>query len=276
MYDPASNSHANLPSMSAVRGFVGMGRFGGLVCAVGGSDASYTVLDSCECLDTANPGAGWSAIPSLGTARHAHAVASTGDTMCAIGGCSDASCIVDRGYLASVECLSQGAAAWVEVAALNTARENHDAAAVGNVIFVLGGNNGPALSSVEALDLSVDGGRWEEKAPMPTARRNLAVAASGTRLFAVGGVGGDYSQLEIYESATDSWSAAAPMPTARYDLAAAIVGNTLFALGGRDAVGLVGGGATDVAEAYDIGGGTWSAAEPMGTPREGLAAVAGP
>ena len=70
MYDPASDSHADLPSMSAARQSFGMGRLGGLVCAVGGQDASNTVLDSCECLDTANPGAGWSAIPSLGTARN--------------------------------------------------------------------------------------------------------------------------------------------------------------------------------------------------------------
>ena len=64
------------------------------------------------------------------------------------------------------------------------------------------------------------------------------------------------------------------MPTARKNLAAAIVGNTLFALGGyawpdpADSV--------DVAEAYDTEGGSWSAAEPMGTPRRYFAAVAGP
>ena len=85
-------------------------------------------------------------------------------------------------------------------------------------IFVVGGidANYIPFNSVEALDLSVDGGRWEEKAPMPTARLGLAVAASGTKLFAVGGSDGnrDFDALEIYESATDSWSAAAPMPTA--------------------------------------------------------------
>ena len=86
-----------------------------------------------------------------------------------------------------------------------------------------------------------------------------------------------HGTLEIYESATDSWSAAAPMPTARSRLAAAIVGNTLFALGGYMYDGdPFGGDGLDVVEAYDIEGGSWSAAEPMGTPRAGLAAVAGP
>ena len=165
---------------------------GGLVCAVGGMDASHTALDSCECLDTANPSAGWSAMPRLSTARMYHAVASTGDTMCAIGGMAhrrDGSSGPLSYVLGSVECLSQGAAAWVEVASLNIPRRRHGAAAVGDVIFVVGGQVGRrnALSSVEALDLSVDGGRWEEKAPMPTARSSLAVAASGTKLFAVGG-----------------------------------------------------------------------------------------
>ena len=61
------------------------------------------------------------------------------------------------------------------------------------------------------------------------------------------------------------------MPTPRQYLAAAIVGNTLFALGGSG-----GGGLLDVVEAYDIESGSWAAAEPRGTPRYGLAAVAGP
>ena len=62
------------------------------------------------------------------------------------------------------------------------------------------------------------------------------------------------------------------MPTARSGLAAAIVGNTLFALGGQDADW----NTLDVVEAYGIEGGSWSAAEPMATPRKHLAAVAGP
>ena len=62
------------------------------------------------------------------------------------------------------------------------------------------------------------------------------------------------------------------MPTARDDLAATIVGNTLFALGGMGENFAV----FDVVEAFDIEGGSWSAAEPMGTPRRGFAAVAGP
>ena len=84
--------------------------------------------------------------------------------------------------------------------------------------------------------------------------------------------------LEVYESATDSWSAAAPMPTARYSLTAAIVGNTLFALGGAvyDGFDPLNGIPTDAAEAFDIEGGSWTAAEPMATPRMYFAAVAGP
>ena len=53
-------------------------------------------------------------------------------------------------------------------------------------------------------------------------------------------------------------------------IAAAIVGNTLFALGGTDADY----NPRDVVEANDIECDSWSAAEPMGTPRHGLAVVA--
>ena len=62
------------------------------------------------------------------------------------------------------------------------------------------------------------------------------------------------------------------MPTARHGLAVAIVGNTLFVLGGNDG----GDSRLDVVEAYDIEGGSWSAAEPMAAPRGAFAAVAGP
>ena len=97
----------------------------------------------------------------------------------------------------------------------------------------------------------------------------------------MGGSGGppDYAgnTLEIYESTMDSWSTAAPMPTARQFLAAAIVGNTLFALGGYGGYDEDGFQITrDAVEAYDIEGGSWSAAEPMAAPRKHLAAVAGP
>ena len=92
---------------------------------------------------------------------------------------------------ARVEGLSQGVVAGVELAALNAARYNHGAATSGDVIFVVGGldADGTTLSSVVALDLSVDGASWEEKAPLPPARYSLAVAAAGTRLCAGGGYG---------------------------------------------------------------------------------------
>ena len=114
---------------------------------------------------------------------------------------------------------------------------------------------------------------------MPTTRYVLAVAASDTRLFALGGDGDDrvLDTLEIYESATDSWSTAAPMPTGRNALATAIVGNTLFAFGGYDwEVRVIDGvpqyhvTPIDGVRAYEIEGGGWSAAEPMGTPRAWL------
>ena len=69
------------------------------------------------------------------------------------------------------------------------------------------------------------------------------------------------------------------MPTARSGLAAAIVGNTLFALGGYSFGGDDGDLTAlplDVVDAYDIVGGSWSAAEPMATPRYRFAAVTMP
>ena len=57
---------------------------------------------------------------------------------------------------------------------------------------------------------------------------------------------------------------------------------TLLALGGHgltgetDNYGRPATGPRDVAEAYDVEGGSWSAAEPMATWRQDFGAVAGP
>jgi hypothetical protein len=286
MYDTTVGS-TDLANMGVKRNAFGMTCLGTLICAVGGvDDNARGIMRSSECLDTQT--GIWSAIAGLRTARSEHAIASVGDTMCAISG-KGVNWAVDWGGLSSVECFNQLAGIWTEAAAVNHPRWRPAGAAIGNVIYMVGGNiraNGATsnvpvgtTNSVEALDLSVDGGTWTPKAAMPTARQNLGVATFGTRLFAAGGYGlnaVEVDALEIYESTTDSWTTATPVPTGRLNLATAIVSNTLFVLGGNYADVSTTPRGLAVVEAYDIESGTWSAAEPMDVPRQGFAAVAGP
>ena len=46
VYDPASDSHTDLPSMSTARMHFGLGRLGGLVCAVGGTSNGFASYKS--------------------------------------------------------------------------------------------------------------------------------------------------------------------------------------------------------------------------------------
>ena len=67
-----------------------------------------------------------------------------------------------------------------------TARNALSAAAMGSVLYAIGGFSGAYLAVVEAYS-STTTSSWSSAAPMPTARNELGVAASEYSIFAVGG-----------------------------------------------------------------------------------------
>jgi hypothetical protein len=119
-------------------------------------------------------------------------------------------------------------------------------------------------------------GRWSDVRPAPAPRNSAAGAVIDGRLYLVGGRtvgGGNMARLDRYDPATDQWEALAPMPQASGGLAAAALGGRLYAFGGEwFAPG--GGGVHAETWVYDPGRAAWSAADPMPTPRHGLAAAA--
>ena len=103
---------------------------------------------------------------------------------------------------------------WSELPALPSGRSSHDAAILGDKIYVVGGwemdgnENAEWHSSALVLNLKEENPRWREIASPPFERRASAVAAHNDQIFVVGGMdrnGGPTKEVAVYDPKTDSW-----------------------------------------------------------------------
>lgn len=104
---------------------------------------------------------------------------------------------------------------WTELPPLPEPRSSHDAAVVGDTIYVVGGWTlaGDADNvwheTAWAMDLSQDTLGWKPLPSVPFKRRALALAAHEDKLYAIGGMqdeGGPTAKTAIYDPAQGAWS----------------------------------------------------------------------
>jgi N-acetylneuraminic acid mutarotase len=110
---------------------------------------------------------------------------------------------------------------WESLPDLPEPRSSHDAAVVGDTLYVVGGWNmqggGDGAQWHEtalALDLAADELQWHSIAAPPFARRALALAAWRGKLYCLGGMeqtGGPTTAVSVYDPATNAWSAGPEM-----------------------------------------------------------------
>jgi len=110
---------------------------------------------------------------------------------------------------------------WEDVAPLPAPRSSHDAAVVGNTLYVAGGwelagSAGKPVwpSNALALDLDHPQTGWKEF-PQPFKRRALALAALGSRLFCIGGMDSDGEPslaVDVYDTAGGQWTKGPDLP----------------------------------------------------------------
>jgi N-acetylneuraminic acid mutarotase len=152
--------------------------------------------------------------------------------------------------------------AWIQLPALAThmpeGRDHAGAAVVGHVFYVLGGRRRGQYNvadTVFALDLEDLDKGWVTKAGrMPTARGGVAASTIGELVYTLGGEGnpaegarGVFSEVEAYNTTSDSWERLPPMAVPRHGTSAVAVGRQIFVPGGGDAEG---GAAMDVMDVY--------------------------
>ena len=110
---------------------------------------------------------------------------------------------------------------WENLPALPAVRSSHDAAVVGDKLYVIGGwqltgSTKEAIWPANALvlDLKNPSAGWQEFS-QPFQRRALAVATVGARIYVVGGMDSNNkpsSAVEIYDTATGQWSKGPELP----------------------------------------------------------------
>ena len=105
---------------------------------------------------------------------------------------------------------------WESLPTLPQPRSSHDAAVIGDTLYVVGGwalrgesKNSHWHETALALDLSAEKLEWREIAAPPFKRRALALAEWGGKLACVGGMmesGGPTTAVAIYDPAANRWS----------------------------------------------------------------------
>ena len=143
-------------------------------------------------------------------------------------------------------------------------RSNHAVAALGNRIFVFGGNDSP--DKAEAYDVDAD--TWEELAPIPTPRMhvNYSAAAFGGKVYLLGGLqkkdepylDTDSNKNEMYDPANNTWAEKAPLPSPRSSAAVTVFENKIYVISG-----LFKREHTKTVFLYDPATDTWQTRAPM-------------
>ncbi len=116
--------------------------------------------------------------------------------------------------------------AWQELTPLPRGRSSHDAAMLGDMLYVVGGwelkgdGDGEWHDTALVCDLSQAQPQWKEIAKPPFVIRALAVAATGGKIYAVGGMddGNDTTTaMHVYDPNSNQWSKAPAMPGQNMD-----------------------------------------------------------
>lgn len=104
---------------------------------------------------------------------------------------------------------------WTNLPPLPESRSSHDAAVVGDVIYVVGGwQLGGGMDhhwhdTAWQMDLSAAKPEWKPLPTPPFHRRALALAAQNGKLYVIGGMqeeGGPTTRVDIFDPKTNAWS----------------------------------------------------------------------
>jgi N-acetylneuraminic acid mutarotase len=126
---------------------------------------------------------------------------------------------------------------WESLPALPDARSSHDAIAIGDALYVVGGwkiDGAPTDGTYATTMLRFRNGAWES-IEAPFQRRALGLAATSRHLVAVGGLAGRaVSQaVDVYDTTTNEWSSGPALPgeNTGFGVSVVAVGDAILASG---------------------------------------------
>mmetsp|Transcript_68923 Transcript_68923/g.165418 ORF Transcript_68923/g.165418 Transcript_68923/m.165418 type:complete len:439 (-) Transcript_68923:58-1374(-) len=176
--------------------------------------------------------------------------------------------------LALVERLHPESGVWETLPAMPTARRWCGAAAMGGLLYVIGGEiQGSTLAACECFDPSTS--TWESLPAMPTARAQCAVTAEMRTLQVFGGreLKRSFAAVESFDPLTKRWESLPSMSRVRDACAAAAHGGLAYVVGGRESDQNMEAVLVTSVERLDIKKREWSSLPPLPTPRVGCGAV---
>jgi uncharacterized protein (TIGR03437 family) len=141
-----------------------------------------------------------------------------------------------------------------------TSRQGPFTGAIGQKIYVVGGQNTSTVGVNEVYDTVTD--TWTTAAPMLTPRVVGASAVVNNVLYAIGGIttgSTAASVVEAYDPATNTWSTKAPMPITNDSIYATVANGIIYVIGGYEP----GQGRLSSALAYNPAGDAWSTLAPL-------------
>lgn len=202
----------------------GAARVGDMAYVYGGhtGDAhSYSTEEQSDqllSLDLTNPEAKWT-VAATGARLQGLALVANGSRVVLLGGFQARNAAgeeQDLHSLPDVRAFDTKSKTWSDLPPLPSGRSSHDAAVIGDSVYVVGGwtMSGDAETEWQTtalrLNLSDEKSAWEEIAKPPFERRALATVAHNGLLYVIGGMnraGGPTREVQIYDPESNTWSA---------------------------------------------------------------------
>jgi len=187
-------------------------------------------------------GEGWERVSRLaegglqGLALVAH-----GDRVCRLGGNRITNAAGEPAVMRSVDeaaCFDPASGEWAALPSLPSGRSSHEAAVIGDTVYVAGGwrlagdrDSATWQDDVVALDLSAEAPEWRAIA-QPFHRRAVGVAAAAGKLIVVGGLDDERDisrRVDVFDPEAGAWSQGPDFPADAFGVAVEGAGDTVYA-----------------------------------------------
>ena len=241
---------------------------GGIYLVGGCSPGGRAVVGDTQIYDPATNT--WSTGAPLPTPICAAAVVD--NVLYIIGGGSDAGGVLSYSNL--VWAYSPKTKTWSAKTAMPTARGSAAVAVENNIIYVIGGWNGSAMSTVESNNPASD--TWTEDTPLLVSKVASSAGLIGTTIVAAAGLVNPNptgtGDNEGYNVSFDMWTFLQADPTARGEACAGVIGTQMYVAGGYS-----NGPAVALTESFNLSRNFWEtlASMPQATSWGGSAVYGG-
>jgi hypothetical protein len=237
-YSPAKDTWRRLPDLPVSVDHAAAASWRGRFFVVGGYGADRQPLRVGYVFD----GTAWRLLPRPPDARAAAAAVATAAGKLYVVGGRTASGLAREMLVLDLRSLRWSRAVGP------TGREHLAAAALGGLVYVLGGRRAgydTNVATVEAYDPRTR--RWRRLPPIPGARGGTGAAGIAGRIVSVGGEepAGTIGSVYAYDVARKRWSTLPSLPTPRHGLGVVAHGGRVWAIAGGPEPGLTVSGAVE-------------------------------